>query len=140
MSVRLPPGEAGSAVRLVFQAAGKEVRDAQDFWPLYEALSVTDPVEANHYARLILAELKHEQDTNVRWCLAAGMASLAILVSPDDAVKICAPPHLALRRLFYPVRILTLCSREVFKFCLAELQTKSARSLEFWQKVWRRMK
>ncbi len=100
VSIRLAPEEAANAVRVVFQTAAKLVRlPEEQLNKLHQLLSYEQmgSADATRSAELIMAALDHESDPDVRWCLAAGIASVAVEMKPDDAARICGPvlPHFA---------------------------------------------
>ena len=100
ISIRLAAEEAASAVRVAFHTAAKQAAVTEGFFHLYEVDVVSqlpDPSDASRSAQLIVAALDKERDADVRWCLAAGIASVVVYMKPDDAARICGPtlPHLA---------------------------------------------
>ena len=86
-SVRLASSDATSALRLVARTAARH--EPNDLSDLYDFLGQKPtPADASRAAWLIMAALEQEKDPNTRWCLAAGLAWLAVRMEPAEVARI----------------------------------------------------
>jgi len=97
LSVRLDKDEAIKNVRLTVCAMQDDWAYNQSGSGFYELLTQEmDPVDANRVADILVAAIGQETDSNARWWLAAGLATVAPRMEPKQAARICAPVFLDL--------------------------------------------